>query len=153
MRVTCGEARYRLSLPAARATRSSNGSWDATGLLLENLDQVREVAGRLPYVSGSLVQVDLYGRASGALAVRRLHDVQERFRRPTSLAGLLKASRTWRVPPSAGTLTATRWPRAISVSAQRRGSSATPIPISTARLMPSRLGSEIWMLIDVRRRS
>ena len=35
---------------------------------------------------------------------------------------------------------------AISVSAQRRGSSATPSFISTARLMPSRLGSAITML-------
>ena len=42
---------------------------------------------------------------------------------------------------------------AISVTAQRRGSSATPMPISTARLMPSSEGSEIWILIDVWRRS
>jgi hypothetical protein len=30
-----------------------NGSWDATGQLLENLDQVRSVAASLPYVSGA----------------------------------------------------------------------------------------------------
>ena len=44
-----------------------------------------------------------------------------------------------RAPPPAS-------PRDISASAQRRGSSATPSSISTARLMPSRLGSAIWML-------
>ena len=33
--------------------------------------------------------------------------------------------------------------------AQRRGSTATPMPISTARLMPSRLGNATWMLIGV----
>ena len=42
---------------------------------------------------------------------------------------------------------------ARSVKAQRRGNSATPIPISTARLMPSSEGSEIWILIEVWRRS
>jgi hypothetical protein len=29
-----------------------NGTWDATGLLLENLDDVRARARQLPYVSG-----------------------------------------------------------------------------------------------------
>ena len=28
-----------------------DGSWDATGLLLEDFDQVRAVAARLPYVA------------------------------------------------------------------------------------------------------
>ena len=40
---------------------------------------------------------------------------------------------------------ATSCPLAISVMAQRRGSSATPSFSSTARLMPSRLGSAITM--------
>ena len=86
---------------------------------------------------------------------RRLlaHNLQERLRRPTALPGLAKDQA--HVPRSTQRrhFDGDQVPRAISVSAQRRGSSATPIPISTARLMPSRLGSEIWMLIDVRRRS
>jgi hypothetical protein len=43
--------------------------------------------------------------------------------------------------------TATSCPRLISESAQRFGRRATPIFISTARLIASRLGSAIWMLI------
>jgi hypothetical protein len=39
-------------LPAAARDAFLNGSWDATGLLLENFDEVRAVAERLPYVSG-----------------------------------------------------------------------------------------------------
>ena len=45
---------------------------------------------------------------------------------------------------SCDTRTAGSCPRAISARAQRLGSKATPRPISTARLMPSRLGRAIW---------
>ena len=53
MTVTCGQARYDISLPSGARDALLNGSWDGTGLLLENLDQVRQVAAGLPYVSNS----------------------------------------------------------------------------------------------------
>jgi 3-isopropylmalate/(R)-2-methylmalate dehydratase small subunit len=53
MKVTCGGKAYPLSLPSGARDALVNGSWDATGQLLENFDQVRAVAGRLPYVSGA----------------------------------------------------------------------------------------------------
>jgi len=53
MRVTADGQRYELSLPAAAREAFLDGSWDATGLLLENYDEVRAVASRLPYVSGT----------------------------------------------------------------------------------------------------
>jgi len=53
MRVTAAGQSYELSLPAAAREAFLDGSWDATGLLLENYDEVRAVASRLPYVSGS----------------------------------------------------------------------------------------------------
>ncbi len=53
MRVTCGDREYPLSLPAGTRDALVNGSWDGTGQLLENLDQVRSVAASLPYVSGA----------------------------------------------------------------------------------------------------
>ena len=52
MRVTAGGQSYELSLPAAAREAFLDGSWDATGLLLEDFDEVRAVASRLPYVSG-----------------------------------------------------------------------------------------------------
>ena len=52
MRVTAAGRSYELSLPAAAREAFLDGSWDATGLLLENYDEVRAVASRLPYVSG-----------------------------------------------------------------------------------------------------
>ena len=74
-----------------------------------------------------------------AVATERSFSAAARLRSPV----FLNTSRTWRGTPSSGTRTAVRWPRAISVIAQRRGSSATPMPVSTARLIPSRLGSAI----------
>jgi 3-isopropylmalate/(R)-2-methylmalate dehydratase small subunit len=52
MRVTAAGQSYELSLPAAAREAFLDGSWDATGLLLENYDEVRAVASHLPYVSG-----------------------------------------------------------------------------------------------------
>jgi 3-isopropylmalate/(R)-2-methylmalate dehydratase small subunit len=46
-----GEA-FELSLPAAAREAFVEGSWDATGLLLERFADVEAVASRLPYVSG-----------------------------------------------------------------------------------------------------
>ena len=53
------------------ATRDAflNGSWDATGQLLENLDRSASVAARLPYVSGGLVRRSVFERP--ALIARR----------------------------------------------------------------------------------
>ena len=51
MRVTAGGASYAIALPAAAREAFMDGSWDATGLLLENLDEVRAVAARLPYAN------------------------------------------------------------------------------------------------------
>ena len=38
----------------ASAVRESmiNGTWDATGLLLDQFDEIRAVASRLPYLQG-----------------------------------------------------------------------------------------------------
>ena len=48
--------------------------------------------------------------------------------------------------PEIGIGSAINSPRSISDSAQRRGSSATPMLVATARLIPSRLGSDTRML-------
>jgi hypothetical protein len=39
-------------MPAAARDALTSGLWDATGLLLQDFDRVRETAARLPYVSG-----------------------------------------------------------------------------------------------------
>jgi 3-isopropylmalate dehydratase small subunit len=41
-----------LAMPAAAREAFLDGSWDATGLLLDRYDEVRAVADRLPYISG-----------------------------------------------------------------------------------------------------
>jgi 3-isopropylmalate/(R)-2-methylmalate dehydratase small subunit len=41
-----------VSLPAAARSAFLDGSWDATGLLLQDFAEVEAVASRLPYVSG-----------------------------------------------------------------------------------------------------
>lgn len=41
-----------LSMPSAAREAFLDGSWDATGQLLDRFDEVRAVASRLPYVSG-----------------------------------------------------------------------------------------------------
>jgi 3-isopropylmalate/(R)-2-methylmalate dehydratase small subunit len=51
--VTALGVSHQLSLPAAAREELLDGSWDATGLLLERFDDVRAVAARLPYVSGA----------------------------------------------------------------------------------------------------
>jgi hypothetical protein len=42
-----------LSLPAAAREAFLDGSWDATGLLLERFEDVEAVAAKLPYVTGT----------------------------------------------------------------------------------------------------
>ena len=44
--------RYQATLPAGAREALTSGTWDATGLLLDDFDQVRSVAGKLPYISG-----------------------------------------------------------------------------------------------------
>ena len=49
--VTAGGRGFPMSLPAAARDGFLDGSWDATGLLLDRYDEVEAVAARLPYVS------------------------------------------------------------------------------------------------------
>ncbi len=43
---------YQALIPAGAREAFTGGTWDATGLLLDDFDQVRNVAKNLPYVSG-----------------------------------------------------------------------------------------------------
>jgi 3-isopropylmalate/(R)-2-methylmalate dehydratase small subunit len=52
MRVRSGEDSFEVTLPRGAREAFLDGSWDATGLLLEDFAQVRARAGALPYVSG-----------------------------------------------------------------------------------------------------
>ena len=49
--VTAAGRSFAIALPAAAREAFLDGGWDATGLLLENYDEVRAVATRLPYVT------------------------------------------------------------------------------------------------------
>ncbi len=53
MRVSAAGREFEVSLPAGARDAFLNGGWDATGLLLEDFQQVRAVASRLPYVTGN----------------------------------------------------------------------------------------------------
>ena len=53
MRVSAGGRAFEVSLPAGTRDAFLNGGWDATGLLLEDFEQVRAVAKRLPYVTSN----------------------------------------------------------------------------------------------------
>jgi 3-isopropylmalate/(R)-2-methylmalate dehydratase small subunit len=53
MTVTASGRTFDITLPAAARESFLDGSWDATGLLLENFDDVRAVAARLPYVAAT----------------------------------------------------------------------------------------------------
>jgi 3-isopropylmalate/(R)-2-methylmalate dehydratase small subunit len=52
MTVRDGSESHPISLPGPARDAFLNGTWDATGLLLSDFDDVRLVASRLPYVSG-----------------------------------------------------------------------------------------------------
>jgi 3-isopropylmalate/(R)-2-methylmalate dehydratase small subunit len=52
LRVTAAGAAHEISLPPAVRDAFLDGSWDATGLLLEDFDEVRALRERLPYLSG-----------------------------------------------------------------------------------------------------
>ena len=47
----CGDWRMVISLPAAARESFVNGSWDATGLLLDRFEDVEATRQRLPYVN------------------------------------------------------------------------------------------------------
>jgi 3-isopropylmalate/(R)-2-methylmalate dehydratase small subunit len=53
LKVMAGSRAFDITLPAAAREAFLDGSWDATGLLLENYDDVRAVAARLPYVTAA----------------------------------------------------------------------------------------------------
>jgi 3-isopropylmalate/(R)-2-methylmalate dehydratase small subunit len=50
--VEAGGKKYQASIPAGAREAFTGGTWDATGLLLDDFDKVRKVAESLPYVSG-----------------------------------------------------------------------------------------------------
>ena len=50
--VSIGGTRYQAAIPAGAREAFTAGTWDATGLLLDDFDRVRAVAKNLPYVSG-----------------------------------------------------------------------------------------------------
>ena len=53
MRVTAAGESFEITLPASAREAFLDGSWDATGLLVDDYDAVRSVAARLPYVANS----------------------------------------------------------------------------------------------------
>src|SRR4051812_47344750 len=52
MTIAAGDASYQIALPTAARESFLDGTWDATGLLLDRFEDVESVAKRLPYVSG-----------------------------------------------------------------------------------------------------
>jgi len=52
MMVTGGGLRIRVTLPPGARDSFLDGTWDATGLLLDRFETVEAVAKRLPYISG-----------------------------------------------------------------------------------------------------
>jgi 3-isopropylmalate/(R)-2-methylmalate dehydratase small subunit len=52
MRVSTADSSYPIELPPGARESFLEGTWDATGLLLDRFEDVEAVARRLPYVSG-----------------------------------------------------------------------------------------------------
>jgi 3-isopropylmalate/(R)-2-methylmalate dehydratase small subunit len=50
--IRMGSHSYSASIPAGAREALTSGTWDATGLLLDDFGQVQKVAQSLPYVSG-----------------------------------------------------------------------------------------------------
>ena len=50
---TAGGKTFKISLPAGARDGFLDGSWDATGLLLDRFEEVEAVAARLPYVTNA----------------------------------------------------------------------------------------------------
>ena len=53
MRVSTEGAGFPIGLPPAARESFLDGTWDATGLLLDRFEEVEAVAARLPYVNGA----------------------------------------------------------------------------------------------------
>ena len=53
MRVSGAASNFAITLPAAARESFLDGTWDATGLLLDRFEEVEAVARQLPYVSGA----------------------------------------------------------------------------------------------------
>lgn len=51
-RLSFGERQIPFDIPDTYRSALTSGSWDSTSMLHANLDKVRKVAGRLPYVGG-----------------------------------------------------------------------------------------------------
>jgi 3-isopropylmalate/(R)-2-methylmalate dehydratase small subunit len=51
MRVTAAGQSFAISMPASAREAFLDGSWDATGLLVDDYEAVRRVAAKLPYVT------------------------------------------------------------------------------------------------------
>jgi 3-isopropylmalate/(R)-2-methylmalate dehydratase small subunit len=52
MTVTSGDRTFAATMPASAREGLLHGTWDVTGLLLDDVAQIKDVAARLPYVSG-----------------------------------------------------------------------------------------------------
>ena len=50
--LSCGNLAFDVRIPDGDRVQLLNGTWDATGMLLEGREAVRSVAGNLPYISG-----------------------------------------------------------------------------------------------------
>jgi 3-isopropylmalate/(R)-2-methylmalate dehydratase small subunit len=50
--VRCNDWRMTINLPSAARESFLDGTWDATGLLLDKYEEVEQTLARLPYVSG-----------------------------------------------------------------------------------------------------
>jgi 3-isopropylmalate/(R)-2-methylmalate dehydratase small subunit len=50
MSLSAGDRKVEIAIPSAAHDAFVNGSWDATGLLLDRYEEVEKVAARLPYV-------------------------------------------------------------------------------------------------------
>jgi 3-isopropylmalate/(R)-2-methylmalate dehydratase small subunit len=53
MTIRGGGVEFPVALPPGARESFMDGGWDATGLLLERYDEVRAVAARLPYLTGT----------------------------------------------------------------------------------------------------
>lgn len=51
-KLTCGDLEIDLKIPEGNRLQLIEGAWDATGMLLEGQEAVKDVAKKLPYVSG-----------------------------------------------------------------------------------------------------
>jgi 3-isopropylmalate/(R)-2-methylmalate dehydratase small subunit len=51
-KLTCGDLEIDLKIPDGNRLQLIEGAWDATGMLLEGQEAVKDIAKKLPYVSG-----------------------------------------------------------------------------------------------------